>query len=113
MPVRFAAFGKGPVHLEAAGENQAATQEAAVLVDLEIGGKGSAWGTLTLAFGVGSMGNQQAAPEPELAAASGGLTLALTELRSLQGQPVGLRDIQKNTFRSPQNCFLGKLRSSS
>lgn len=82
-------------------------------MDLEIGGKGSAWGALTLASD-GALGNQKAAPEPELAAAWGELTRALaTELRKLQGQPVGLQNIQKNSLRIPQNCFLGKLRSSS
>jgi len=108
--VQIAAIGKRPVRLEA-GSNQGATIEAAVFVDLGVGGKGSAWGTLTLAFG--AMGKQKAAPEPELAAAWGALPLALAaELRELQGQPVGLRNIQKNAFRIPQSCFLGKLRSS-
>jgi len=87
--------------------------KAAVIVDLEVGGKGSAWGNGTLTLAFGAMGNHKAAPEPELAAAWGALTLALAELRELQGQPVGLlRNIQKNAFRIPQNCFLGNLRSS-
>jgi len=110
VPVQIAAIGKRLVRLEAES-NQGATMKAAVIVDLVVGGKSSAWGTLTLAFG--AMGNQKAAPEPELAAARGALPLALAaELRELQGQPVGLRNIQKNAFRIPQSCFLGKLRSS-